>query len=46
MLHTLDRAEERRASTRLWVASDSMSPSAWRHLNQLMRQYADNENGS
>ncbi|CDG20407.1 conserved protein of unknown function [Xenorhabdus poinarii G6] len=46
MLHTLSRAEERQASTRLWVASDSMSPSAWRHLNQLMRQYTDNENGS
>ncbi|WP_092511092.1 protein YgfX [Xenorhabdus mauleonii] len=26
---------------RLWLAFDSMSPEAWRHLNQLMRQYPD-----
>ncbi|MDX7999683.1 hypothetical protein FE394_10800 [Xenorhabdus sp. Reich] len=25
----------------LWVASDSVSPEAWRHLNQLMHQYPD-----
>ncbi|WP_340614599.1 protein YgfX [Xenorhabdus thailandensis] len=37
MLHAFSQAENR--YVRLWIASDSMSPAAWRHLNQLMRQY-------
>nr|WP_306309244.1 protein YgfX [Xenorhabdus anantnagensis] len=48
MLHAFNRTENGRAENmryqppiRLWVASDSMSPEAWRHLNQLMRQYSD-----
>ncbi|MBD2779993.1 hypothetical protein ID852_16315 [Xenorhabdus sp. 42] len=29
------------ATVTLWIASDSLSSGAWRHLNQLMRQYPD-----
>ncbi|WP_374051448.1 protein YgfX [Xenorhabdus taiwanensis] len=41
MLHTFSQAENMRYQPpiRLWIASDSLSPAAWRHLNQLMRQY-------
>ncbi|MDC9588141.1 protein YgfX [Xenorhabdus sp. XENO-10] len=43
MLHAFNQTENMRYQPpiRLWVASDSMSPEAWRHLNQLMRQYSD-----
>ncbi|WP_340615407.1 protein YgfX [Xenorhabdus entomophaga] len=42
ILHALVQAENARhqSPVRLWVASDSLSPEAWRHLNQLMRQYS------
>ncbi|WP_071827279.1 protein YgfX [Xenorhabdus doucetiae] len=42
MLHAFSRRDQ--PPIRLWIASDSMSPTAWRHLNQLMRQYSDNKN--
>ncbi|MDC9582910.1 protein YgfX [Xenorhabdus sp. PR6a] len=42
MLHAFSRHDQ--PPIRLWIASDSMSPTAWRHLNQLMRQYSDNKN--
>ncbi|WP_244182367.1 protein YgfX [Xenorhabdus beddingii] len=43
ILHAFGRAENEshQPPIRLWVASDSVSPEAWRHLNQLMRQYSD-----
>ncbi|AYA40837.1 hypothetical protein HZS38_10695 [Xenorhabdus nematophila] len=42
-LHVFDRTGNtcNQPKIRLWLASDSMSPEAWRHLNQLMRQYPD-----
>ncbi|MDC9593344.1 protein YgfX [Xenorhabdus sp. IM139775] len=42
MLHAFSRRDQ--PPIRLWIASDSMSPTAWRHLNQLMRQYSGNKN--
>nr|WP_232370296.1 protein YgfX [Xenorhabdus lircayensis] len=44
ILHAFGRAEENSyhpTPIRLWLAADSVSPEAWRHLNQLMRQYPD-----
>ncbi|MDE9458609.1 protein YgfX [Xenorhabdus bovienii] len=42
-LHAFDKTESirHRSLIRLWVASDSMPPKMWRHLNQLMHQYPD-----
>ncbi|WP_099140947.1 protein YgfX [Xenorhabdus kozodoii] len=45
MLHAFNQTENSRhpPPMRLWIASDSVSPAAWRHLNQLMRQYPDGD---
>ncbi|MDX7986539.1 hypothetical protein FE392_04205 [Xenorhabdus sp. 12] len=43
VLEALGEAEniDGQPPARLWLAFDSMPPGAWRHLNQLMRQYPD-----